>query len=61
MPLVCIGINEPTRGDPFSIYILMDKFPGSDYTKVGAIFNRLTLKESVTKGISLEIGCENAA
>lgn len=39
MPLVCIRIGEPQKGQSFSI--LMEKFPGTDYSKVGGIINGL--------------------
>ena len=39
MPLVAIRIGNPEQGCSFSI--LMEKFSGTDYSKIGAIINGL--------------------
>ena len=39
MPLTCIQIGDPSKGQSFSI--LMEKFPGMDYVKLGGIINGL--------------------
>ena len=43
MPLICIRIGEPQKGQSFSI--LMEKFPGTDYSKLGGIINGLVLTQ----------------
>ena len=56
MPLTYIRIGDPSKGQSFSI--LMEKFPGTDYAKLGGIINGLasaqcykgnTLQKSVVK------------
>lgn len=56
MPLVSITIGNPSKGRSFSI--LIEKFPGTDYAKIGTILNGLamsftpkesTLEKSVVK------------
>ena len=52
MPLVSIRIGDPSRGQSFSI--LMEMFPGMDYSKVGVILNGLSLGQSATRNVTLE-------
>ena len=51
MPLVAIRVGNPKQG--YSLSILMEKFSGTDYSKIGAIINGLanisTQKDSVWK------------
>ena len=51
MPLVAIRIGNPEQGCSFSI--LMEKFSGTDYSKIGAIINGLA-NTSMRKGVNLE-------
>ena len=51
MPLVSVRIGNPAKGYSFSI--LMEKYPGTDYAKMGTILNGLTATQSPT-GTSLE-------
>ena len=51
MPLVCIRIGDPSKGQSFSI--LMERFPGTDYTKLGGIINGL-LSAQCCKGNTLQ-------
>ena len=51
MPLVAIRVGNPKQGNSFSI--LMEKFFGTDYSKIGAIINGLA-NTSMQKGVSLE-------
>ena len=52
MPLVTICVGNPKQGYSFSI--LMEKFSGTDYSKIGAIINGLANNTSTQKGVSLE-------
>ena len=52
LPLVAIRIGNPERGDSFSV--LMEMFPGMDYSKLGIILNSLVLTHTSTKGGHLE-------
>ena len=52
MPLVAIRVGNPKQG--FSFSILMEKFSGTDYSKIGAIINGLANNTSMQKGVSLE-------
>ena len=52
MPLVAVHIGDPARGHAFSI--LMEMFPGIDYSKMGMIINGLTLNEAESRGGMLE-------
>ena len=52
MPLISIRVGDPSRGQSFSL--LMEKFAGMDYSKVGLILNGLSLKLSSTTGVTLE-------
>ena len=51
MPLVAIRVGNPKQGHSFSI--IMEKFSGTDYSKIGAIINGLA-NISTQKGVSLE-------
>lgn len=51
MPLVSVGIGNPAKGCSFTI--LMEKYSGVDYAKMGAILNGLTTTQSPV-GTSLE-------
>lgn len=52
MLLVCVRIGDPTKGLSFSI--LMERFPGLDYSKIGMIFNGLTISSTEPRGSKLE-------
>lgn len=52
MPFAAIRIGDPSKGRSFSI--LMEHFPGMNYSKVGVILNSLTLRESASKEVTLE-------
>ena len=59
MPLVSIRIGDPSKAQSFSI--LMEKFPGMDYSKLGIILNSLSLKQSKTTAVTLaKISCKHA-
>ena len=51
MPLVSVRIGNPTKGHSFSI--LMEKYHGTDYAKMGTILNGLA-NTLTPKGTSLE-------
>lgn len=51
MPLVAIRVGDPKQG--FSFSILMEKFSGTDYSKMGAIINGLA-NTSMRKVVTLE-------
>ena len=51
MPLICIRIGDPSKGQSFSI--LMERFPRTDYTKLGGIINGL-LSAQCCKGNTLQ-------
>ncbi len=53
MPLVSVRIGNASQGNSFSI--LMEKFAGTDYRKLGAIINSLAINNThLPKGVSLE-------
>ena len=52
MPLVSIRIGNASQGNSCSI--LMEKFSGTDYRKLGAIMNSLAANTHLPKGVSLE-------
>ena len=52
MPLVAARIGNPAKGKLYSI--LMEKFSGIDYLKMGVILNGLTLHPTAPKGNTLD-------
>ena len=52
MPLVAVHIGNPAKGQSYSI--LMEKFSGVDYSKMGVILNGLTLHPTAPKGNTLD-------
>lgn len=52
MPLFSVRVGDPKSGQLFSV--LMEKFSGIDYSKLGLLLNGLVLNQSASKGGSLE-------
>ena len=52
MPLVAIRVGDPSNGRSFSV--LMEKFSGMDYSKIGLLLSGLVLDQSAAKGGGLE-------
>jgi len=55
MPLICVHIGDPLSGKSFCV--LLEKFHGADFAKIGTLINNLALSLKGANPMVMERSC----